>query len=287
MVIVRIWEGLGNQMFQYAYARALKEKGITVRLDLEEAYKEIFSSIRNSEPRISRIQNFRISIPSINVNSYGKYNYLYRDTVIRRLIFALGRYSLWKYKFYEEELFEYSEKKAGIRGNYYVKGYFQDERYFKNIRPILLKEFAPRKRIRISKDLRRALEHPESVSIHIRRGDYVKLNWTLNPVYYHRAIEYIKHIYTDPVFLFFSDDLEWVKRNVQINGRCIYVNENNTLEDYEELFIMSRCKANIIANSTFSWWAAWLNQNEEKIVIAPEKWKKEKEYMILDGWSTI
>lgn len=287
MVIVRIWEGLGNQMFQYAYARALKEKGIDVRLDLNETYKETFVNLRNCEPRTSRIQNFRISIPPLNVDSYGKYAYLCRDTASRKVIFSLSKHSLWKYKFYEEELFEYSGKKAGIRGNYYVKGYFQDERYFKNIRSILLREFAPRKKIRISKDLRSALEEPESVSIHIRRGDYVKLNWALNPVYYQRAINYIRQVYTNPVFLVFSDDLEWVKRNIRINNKYIYVNECNALEDFEELFIMSRCKANIIANSTFSWWAAWLNKNKEKIVIAPEKWKKDKEDMILEGWITI
>ena len=74
---------------------------------------------------------------------------------------------------------------------------------------------------------------------------------------------------------------------MKMDGRFIYVNENNALEDYEELFIMSRCKANIIANSTFSWWAAWLNQNKNKVVIAPKKWKLEREGLILEEWITI
>lgn len=287
MVIVRIWEGLGNQMFQYAYARAMKKKKIAVCLDLDEAYKESFAKLKKNELRTNCIQNFRISIPSINVTNYGKYTYLYQNTITRKMVFWLATHSLWKYNFYEEKEFEYSRKKAVVRGNYYIKGYFQDERYFKDIRPILLKEFMPKRKIRISKQLRMFLADSESVSIHVRRGDYVKLNWSLNSIYYERAINYIKQVYDNPVFLIFSDDLEWVKKNICIDGRYIYVNENGMLEDYEELFIMSRCKANIIANSTFSWWAAWLNQNKNKIIIAPQKWKLERKNMILEGWITI
>ncbi len=287
MVIVRIWEGLGNQMFQYAYARAMKENGITVRLDLNEAYKESFSILKNAAPRTSRIQNFRISIPDINVSKYGKYSFLGQKTVVEKIVAWLSRNSLWKYKFYEEKLLEYFPEKMRIKGDCYVKGYFQDERYFKNIRSVLLKEFTPKKKIKIPRLLINALEEPESVSIHIRRGDYVKLNWALNPIYYERAISYIKQLYKNPIFLVFSDDLDWVKKNLYIDGRFIYVNDNNTLEDYEELLIMSRCKANIIANSTFSWWAAWLNQNKDKVVIAPKKWKLERKGLILEEWIAV
>lgn len=287
MIIVRIFEGLGNQMFQYAYARAKKENGMNIRLDVNEAYKEAFTMLKHITPRTSRIQNFKISIPSINVFDYEKYSYLNQKTTIQKIIVWLAKHSLWKYKFYEEKTFEYSKKIAKIAGNCYVKGYFQDRKYFENIRPILLKEFTPKKKIKISKELRKVLEESESVSVHVRRGDYVKLNWSLNPVYYKKAICYIKKIYTEPVFLIFSDDLDWVKKNMYIDGRYIYVNEQRSLEDYEELLIMSRCKANIIANSTFSWWAAWLNPNKEKVVIAPKKWKIEHPDLLLDEWIAL
>lgn len=141
MIIVRIWEGLGNQMFQYAYARALKAKGMEVRLDLEKAYDNVFSKYVNHTARKNRVQNFRISIPSIDVYRYGKYDYLSQDTLMRKAVYWLGSHSLWKYKFYEEQGPESLPKNIEGKGNYYVKGWFQDEGYFKDIRPILLREF--------------------------------------------------------------------------------------------------------------------------------------------------
>lgn len=287
MVIVRIWEGLGNQMFQYAYARALKEKGIDVRIDLNKAYDEAFEKYRNNAKRENQIQNFRISLPSIDMNQYGKYKYLSKDTWIKRSIFCLQNYSLWKYKFYEEQIQGYSDKSAEIKGNYYVKGWFQSERYFRDIRNILLKEFIPKEKIRISKKLHEVLEDPKSVSLHVRRGDYVKVNIALDTMYYERAIDYIGNNYENPIFVIFSDDLEWVKENIHINGKCIFVNEDKKLKDYEELFIMSRCRTNIISNSTFSWWAAWLNQNEDKRVIAPRKWIEGQKGIVPKDWMVL
>lgn len=287
MIIVRIWEGLGNQMFQYAYARALMEKGEDVRLDLEKAYEETFETYRNNAVRKNSIQNFRISVPPIDLEEYKKYKYLYRNTWIRKIIFWLGKHSLWKYRFYEESVQGYSERSAGLRGNYYVKGWFQSERYFKEIRAVLLKEYLPEKKIRISKELREALKDPESVSLHIRRGDYVRINLALSIIYYEKAVRYIKQIYKNPLFMIFSDDLDWVKKNMKITERYIYVNEDRKLKDYEELMIMSRCKSNIISNSTFSWWAAWLNQNRDKTVIAPKKWIKGQGNIVPEEWTVL
>lgn len=284
MVIIRIWEGLGNQMFQYAYARALKEQGIDTRLDIDKAYDNIFIKYRNHDQRNNSIQNFNISLPSIDVYKYGKYEYLKQNTVLRKFLFWLGSHFLWKYNFYEEVSPEYSMKAAGIKKNCYVKGWFQSERYFKNIRSILIKEFVPREKIKISTELKKAIESAESVSIHIRRGDYVKINHAINITYYKMAIEYIKKAYKYPYFLIFSDDLDWVKKNLQINDKFIYVNENKILKDYEELFIMSKCQSNIISNSTFSWWAAWLNKNDKKIVIAPKQWMKVQRHIIPEDW---
>lgn len=287
MVIVRIWGGLGNQMFQYAYARALKEKNIDVKLDLNKTYNEVFKQYTKDAPRINCIQNFKISLSSIDVYNYGKYVYLYQDTIIRKVIFWLGNHGLWKYNFYEEKEENYSERIIRIKGNYYIKGWFQNEKYFKKIRNILLNEFIPQNKIKISKKLKQAIKDPQSVSIHIRRGDYIKINHSLNPTYYKKAINYIKQIYNNPIFVVFSDDLEWVKKNVKIDGRYIFVNENKQLQDYEELFIMSRCKSNIISNSTFSWWGAWLNQNKEKIVIAPKKWLRPQQNIIPLKWTIL
>lgn len=287
MVIVRIWEGLGNQMFQYAYARALKERGINVKIDLNKAYDGIFEKYKGHTPRINSVQNLNISLPVIDLYRYKKYDFLYQNTTIKKIIYYLATHYLWKYKFYEESDQSFSEKLKNIKGNYYIKGWFQDERYFKGIRPILLKEFVPCKKIKIPMELKQALEEAESVSIHVRRGDYVKINRSLNSAYYKKAINFIKNVYINPIFIIFSDDLEWVKKNLQIDARCILVNENNQLQDYEELFIMSRCKSNIISNSTFSWWGAWLNRNKDKIVIAPRNWLKAQEDILPKKWKIL
>lgn len=287
MVIVRIWEGLGNQMFQYAYARALKAKGIEVGLDLDKTCDTIFAKYKNHSPRENAIENFRITIPSVMGEHCRNYSYLNNDTVVRKIIFWLACHSLWKYRFYEETIQAYSKRTARIRGDCYVKGWFQSEKYFMDIRSELLKEFIPKKKIRISGNLKNVLADKQSVSVHIRRGDYVKIYQALNAAYYKKAIEYLKGVYDNPVFLLFSDDLDWVKENIPMNGRYMYVNENGRLKDYEELFIMSRCRSNIIANSTFSWWAAWLNQNADKHVIAPKKWMESQGNIVPEDWTLL
>lgn len=287
MIIVRIWDGLGNQMFQYAYARALKDKGVDVRLDLHKAYDNAFGRYYKHDIRVNSIQNYRLKVHTIDIMEYRKYSYLARDTWIKSLLFWLGKHRLLKYKFYEEKTQGYSERSSKLKGCYYVKGWFQSEMYFKGIREQLLKEFVPRKKIRISTELKSAFEAEESVSVHIRRGDYVRVNNALSHVYYDKAINFIKKRYKKPIFLIFSDDLEWVKKNISLDEPCFYVNEDKTLQDYEELFIMSRCKSNIIANSTFSWWAAWLNMNEDKIVIAPKTWFEGQRDIVPCDWIVL
>lgn len=285
MVIVRIWEGLGNQMFQYAFARALKEKGLDVRLDLNKSYDETFGKYRNNNARYNCVQNYRITLPQIDVSKYGKYFYLKRDNCIERLVFNLASFGLVKYKFYEEASPEYSDERSRWSGEWYIKGWFQSEKYFKDIRDILVKEFVPRKKIKISTQLRSAIEDKESVALHVRRGDYVKIGRTIGLEYYTESVELMKNKYSNPIFLIFSDDMEWTKRNLDIDGRYVYVDED--FKDYEELFIMSRCKSNIIANSTFSWWAAWLNPNEDKYVIAPKKWSQDQKNIVPSEWYRI
>ena len=274
IVVIRIWEGLGNQMFQYAYARALKEKGLDVRLDMNKSYDEVFSKDPRHEVRQVGIQNFKLTLPAINVEEYGKYHYIKRESVKYKAIYNMAKCGLWKYKFYEESVNKkgitppYSARAVVINSCCYIKGWFQDERYFKHIRKQLLEELMPKKKVRISKELQQALEYEKSVSLHIRRGDYVKTNQVLDMKYYKKAIMRMQRVYKEPLFLIFSDDLDWVKKNLDIGHDCIYVNENKTLQDYEELMVMSKCQSNIIANSTFSWWGAWLNRNPEKMVIA-------------------
>lgn len=288
MVIWRIDNGLGNQMFEYANARLCKAKGHDVRLDMNKVYDSSFSHYKYDDVRQNVIQNYNITLPEINVPEYRKYEYIKRDNKKNKLIFFLAGHGLWKYRFYEEKPYRYIRRPLCLQGHCYVRAWFQDENYFKHIRPILLQEFTPKKKIKISKDLRKAMENEESVSIHIRRGDYVKIRHALKPAYYNRAMEMMKRKYKNPLFLIFSEDLEWAKRNLANTDNCIYVNEDKKLQDYEELMIMSRCRSNIISNSTYSWWGAWLNRNPDKMVIAPKgPWLSKQTNIIPKDWVAI
>lgn len=276
IVIVRIWEGLGNQLFQYAYARSLKERGLDVRLDIKKAYDETFIKNPKHDVRENGIQNFNITLPEIDVEEYEKYRYVMRDNIKHRVIYSMAKCGLWKYGFFEEMVDKkgrvprYSLRTANIKGNCYIKGWFQDEKYFKSIRRSLLQEITPKGKIQISRELKQALEYEESVSLHVRRGDFVNTKRTLDRAYYKKAAAYMSRHLHNPLFLIFSDDLNWVRKHLDVGKNCIYVNEDRRLRDHEELFVMSRCRYNIIANSTFSWWGAWLNPNLEKIIIAPK-----------------
>jgi hypothetical protein len=117
-----------------------------------------------------------------------------------------------------------------------------------------------------------------SVSLHVRRGDYVAnlkvaaIHGLCSKEYYASAIKFISKKVERPHFFVFSDDINWVENNFKINYPCTYINQNFSNESYNDLRLMSLCQHNIIANSSFSWWGAWLNCNSEKIVIAPKKW---------------
>lgn len=271
MIIVRIWEGIGNQLFQYAYARGRLAQNVLVCLDLNKAYLKKFPTTRNNTPRENSIQHFNLAVPSIDVEQYHPYFFLNQESRLEKGVFALAKKGLWPYVFLEEKSEFYSKRMAGIRGNVYLKGWFQDVRYFEAIRQKLLRELTPRKRIRISSELRKMIQNRGSVAVHVRRGDYIKAGRVLPMAYYARARKIVEQSVDDPLFLIFSDDYEWVKNNIKWGRSAVYVDEVCDLEDYEQLFLMSRCHSQIIANSTFSWWAAWLNQDSEKTVIVPER----------------
>lgn len=135
------------------------------------------------------------------------------------------------------------------------------------------------------------------MSIHVRRGDYInnpetfKLHGVCGLDYYHAAIEYITKRTNTPVFYIFSDDISWAEENIKSKNQMIFVKETPHGKDYFEMYLMSVCKHNIIANSSFSWWGAWLNKSPEKIVIAPKKWMNETSIdttdLVLKNWIRI
>lgn len=271
MIIVRIWEGIGNQLFQYAFAKALSLRLHTeVYLDKERAFG------RNLEEgyveRPYSLEFFNISLRNAQKEDVQPYSYLERRSILDKIRFWAGRHNLNRYSFFEEQKDAFMPTHISINRNCYIKGWFQNEKYFKKYRDILLKEFSLRNEVSLPGELRRILNNEETVSIHIRRGDYKKIGCSLPLRYYECAIEKIKEYCQKPYFIVFSDEIEWVMKHMQFGENVYYVNKDGNFKDYEELLLMSYCRNNIIANSTFSWWGAWLNQNSKKTVIAPKRW---------------
>ena len=157
----------------------------------------------------------------------------------------------------------------------YLSGYWQSESYFKSFENNIRQDFTFREPLfGQNADLALAISNTRSVSLHVRRGDY--LNSAYHEIcsldYYRTAIFYISERLAWPYFFIFSDDIAWVKAHLKIDFPCHYVEHNQGNQSYQDMQLMSLCRHHIIANSTFSWWGAWLNPNPEKIVVAPKKW---------------
>jgi len=177
-------------------------------------------------------------------------------------------------------------------------GYWQTEKYFLPIQDTIRKDFTFKMPLEgLNKTLAESISSCNSVSMHIRRGDYVhnsetsKFHGVCSPEYYYEALEFIKKKSANIQLYIFSDDMEWVKVNMKFDVPVTYVGNNIDNQSYVDMQLMSLCKHNIIANSSFSWWGAWLNNNPEKIVIAPSKWFNDSSInatdIIPEGWQKI
>jgi hypothetical protein len=162
-----------------------------------------------------------------------------------------------------------------VQKNSYLTDYFQDISYFEHSEEALRKEFRLKEPLENKyPEIVHNITRTESVSVHVRRTDYIDKQHryiVLTPEYYTNAMNHILSIKSGAVFYFFSDDIEWVQKNLPIPENSFFVS-GKQYTDYEELGLMSLCKHNITANSTFSWWGAWLNTYTEKIIITPKKW---------------
>ena len=251
--IIKLQGGLGNQMFQYAYGRALELAGQKVLFDT--------SFFNGGRAKIDTARDYKLD----NFNIKTKAEFSNKKNTIRDLI----NKTLVKIK---------------LREN----GFYQNEKYFENIESEIRAEFTLKKPLDAKfANIIKQIENTPSVSIHVRRGDYVNdkktraIHNVCDTEYYSRATDIIKSKVNNPTFFVFSDDIDWVRENIPIDQPSYHVS-NLEGEDYEELILMSKCKHNIIANSSFSWWGAWLNQNPNKIVIAPKQWFVNKKIKGLD-----
>ena len=263
MIITKIKGGLGNQLFQYAVGRAVAlHHNAPLKFDLTifETYK-----LHNGY----RLDQFAIQadIATNNeiINLKGGNNVLFS---------ALRKAGLVKRKSYFKEKGSSYFDASVFKNNFvYLDGYWQNELYFSDIRELLLRELSPNNSMNdLSFAYLDSIKKSNSVSLHVRRGDYLNLKNinVLDVDYYMKAAEYIRKNVEKPTFYIFSDDLEWCKSSLTFLGNCIFVERTQT--EIDDLKLMSFCQHNIIANSSFSWWGAWLNQNPNKTVIAPKGW---------------
>ncbi len=273
MIIIQLIGGLGNQMFQYAMARRI---AILKKTDL----KFDISCFKHYEDRKYDLGCFNI------IENFASSQEIYRlkgpdGSRIPWKIFKIINEikPLHKRSYIKERYFHYDPDVLIISDNVYLEGYWQSEKYFKEIEDIIRSEFKIKhKPDSLNKKLGDLILSKQSVSIHIRRGDYItdpdvyKVHGICSMEYYNSAIEKISKTINNPHFFIFSDDPLWAENNLSIDYPTTFINGNSGNKGFEDMRLMSLCSHNIIANSSFSWWGAWLNENPDKIVIAPKKW---------------
>jgi hypothetical protein len=276
-IIVELIGGLGNQMFQYAAGRALSN-----RLDLP--LKLDISRLKNDKLRSYRLHHLSIKEEFATAQDLESYNE--PETQVERIYYRVKSFVLpWHLKqVIHERNSGYDEDFTKIRNDCLLKGYWQSENYFKTIEKVIRNEFCVNKKPDgINAELLSNINLCTSVSMHIRRGDYVtnpvtnKVHGFLGKGYYERAIKFFESNLSEPVFFVFSDDIDWAREHIRTNYPLVFVDHNGERKDYEDLRLMKNCKYHIIANSSFSWWGAWLGEYHNKEVIAPKKWFTPKE----------
>ncbi|KKR32411.1 MAG: Glycosyl transferase, family 11 [Parcubacteria group bacterium GW2011_GWF2_39_8b] len=272
--------GLGNQMFQYALGRNLS-------LIHNTPFKVDYSYLKvpNQSQRTLRVGNYRTILEEVTDKEIASYTSTFQKILDK--IRSNKKMIVEKSNIFDPNIL--------LQNDGYFYGYWNDEKYFEANEKIIRDDF--KLKAPFGKSAEAILERinvlSNSTSIHIRRGDYVSIkkiadtHGTLPFSYYENAIDKIKDKFPDVTFFVFSDDIEWAKKNFPRKYSIIFVS-NPLIPDYEELMLMSLCKHNITANSTFSWWAAWLNANPNKIVVAPKKWfvdeTKYNDDLIPENW---
>lgn len=262
-------------MFQYAICVALNNKGIKSRI----LFSHYLYNFHHDGFSLGNAFRIKLDLPSKLLNAVLTYGGIFYKNRISGFFLKrmLVSYQQKKNKYVEKEEFEFDPEVFNQQGKTIV-GIWQAEAYFRDIKEIILKEFEFRTPCdEKNRELIEKIVSSNSVSIHVRRGDYLNDRWKnilgviRGTFYYDNAVNLISEKVKNPQYFLFSDDIKWAKNNLKLDN-CIYVNHNIGRNSYVDMYLMSICKHNIIANSTFSWWAAWLNMNPQKIVTIPEKW---------------
>ena len=288
VIITKLMGGLGNQMFQYALGRRLAyERGVPLKLDLTW-----FSDAPNMGADTVReyvLDGWRIQASIATSEDLSCLPA--RNSFLARLGLAPSRAI-------RERGFAFNAAVLRAPRSVHLTGYWQSEKYFKTIRDTLLRDFtlaAPP--CPHAAQLLPQLRELRPIAVHVRRGDYVR-NRVTNAFHGLCSIEYYKAAaarlaeqVSEPAFLLFSDDVDWTRDNLRLKWPATYVQHDSACSPHQDIWLMSHCSHHIIANSSYSWWGAWLCPNVEKTVIAPKQWFRNPQIdtrdLIPEGWARI
>lgn len=288
--------GLGNQMFQAAAGFALADQ-YKVPLKLDTTFLEDRSIKENFTYRNYELNCFDYPFQIADKVDIKKSMPI--ESFLVRNLYKLLPFTKWVYYLETEQGFEPSFFQ--LPSNVYLEGYWQSEKYIQHIKKKIWQLFTFKEiPDQLNRNIANFIKNVNSVSVHIRRSDYVsnasnnQYHGTCDLAYYEKAIQYVIAKINNPVFYFFSDDMEWVLENFgTLPFEKVFVTGNLGTNSYIDMQLMSDCRHNIVANSSFSWWGAWLNQNEDKMVIAPKIWfanqgkNQQTEHLIPQNWISI
>lgn len=280
---VYLWGGLGNQLYLYAFAKSMAMRRNTEVL-VERSFFQ--TQIDGITPHGFKLHHFSLAINEIG----NKEMSAILLTDIERGPWNDGydyRQRGWLQEQYERR---FDPNVLSIDGDLFITGYWQSYKYFQSIREVLLRELEIKTP---PSDQTRAMceqiDSTNAVSLHIRRGDYLiqGQGMVLPGAYYQQAVQRMLQHVEKPHFYIFSDDPEWVRRNISMPFPMTIVDFNTAQTDYDDLRMMSRCRHHILANSTFSWWGAWLNKRREKQVVCPSYGRDIDQDLYPEGWMAI
>jgi hypothetical protein len=271
-ILVRIEAGFGNQLFQYATGKSLARRlGTELLLDV-------------SSYETDRLRSYQLGKLNISARVAGRFRCRWENQM-RRKTFAPVR---WPLRLAGSRLVSrhvsdrqqgFDGRLAKMDGNIFLTGYWQSERYFADIRDVLLKEFTFKEEPDdANREMLARISAANAVCVHVRRGDFVttdigqRRHGVCGMDYYQAAFRWLQSRFSGLEFFIFSDDPEWVAAHFPRDGLTTIVAHNAGRDDAEDLRLMMHCRHFIVANSTFSWWAAWLGQAPDKIIIAPQRW---------------
>lgn len=289
MVIVKLIGGLGNQLFQYATARRVAYvNNVPLKLDL--------SAFENYTLRQYRLNHFNIAADIASSEEVARLKNRGVEGIASRVTAAI-RPSRRPYVVREQSL-DFDPSVLKLTGDVYLEGYWASEKYFQDIEPTIREELriiAEPSAVNLA--MAERIRQVPAVSVHIRRGDFVsswrtrRVHGTCSMSYYATAVDRMAQMIGEPHLFVFSDEPQWALDNFRSDHPITFVTHNTADEDYEDLRLISLCKYHIIANSTFSWWGAWLNTEPDKIVIGPRVWLQGLRYdakdLFPEGWIRI